>query len=186
MSTCFCMRWGSFHYGIDLAAPLVAADKPAWDWHVTRVTGFGDVGIELLDGWPTFVERDVVALRRRSARCRLRDEMADLARAQRIGDVDDPQAAAEPNGIDDGARHTFAELVRPEAGAARAAEGVVFSDERARLRQDLDAVIVAVGDDQPAQPLCDLDRAGLVRPQHDAAPFFLFHGRLGEIGRAHV
>ena len=38
---------------------LLAAGKPAWNWHVTRVTGFGDFGIELLDGWPTFVESDV-------------------------------------------------------------------------------------------------------------------------------
>src|SRR5260370_18789996 len=81
-----------------------------------------DVAVGHVDQ-PGLGERDVVALRRRSARRRLRDEMADLARAQRIGDVDDAQAAAEPNGIDDGARHAFAELVRPEAGAARAAEG---------------------------------------------------------------
>jgi hypothetical protein len=38
---------------------LLAAGKPAWDWHVTQVTGFGDFGIELLDGWPTFVNDDV-------------------------------------------------------------------------------------------------------------------------------
>jgi hypothetical protein len=29
---------------------------PRWNWHVTRVEGFGDFGIELLDGWPSFVE----------------------------------------------------------------------------------------------------------------------------------
>ena len=38
---------------------LLKADAPAWSWHVTQVTGFGDLGIELLDGWPTFVEKDV-------------------------------------------------------------------------------------------------------------------------------
>jgi hypothetical protein len=38
---------------------LFAPGRPAWDWHVTNVTGFGDVGIELLDGWPTFVNADV-------------------------------------------------------------------------------------------------------------------------------
>jgi len=30
-----------------------------WSWHVTQFEGFGDVGIELLDGWPTYVESDV-------------------------------------------------------------------------------------------------------------------------------
>src|SRR5437870_9833659 len=54
-----------------------------------------DVAVDHVDQ-PALVERDVVALRRGSARRRLRDEMADLARAQRIGDVDDPQAATEP------------------------------------------------------------------------------------------
>lgn len=39
----------------DLNAPGV----PAWDWHVTTVDGFGDFGIELTDGWPTFVQQDV-------------------------------------------------------------------------------------------------------------------------------
>jgi hypothetical protein len=34
-------------------------DRPLWDWHVTSVDGFGDIGIELLDGWPTFVQSDV-------------------------------------------------------------------------------------------------------------------------------
>src|SRR5262249_62105693 len=49
--------------------------------------------------------------------------MADLARPLRIGDVDDPQSAAEPDGMDNGATHALAELMRAEAGAARAAEG---------------------------------------------------------------
>jgi hypothetical protein len=38
---------------------LLAADQHLWSWHVTQFTGFGDVGIELLDGWPSFVEQDV-------------------------------------------------------------------------------------------------------------------------------
>src|SRR5205823_3844034 len=35
---------------------LIAADQPEWNWHVTSVSDFGDVGIELLDGWPGQVE----------------------------------------------------------------------------------------------------------------------------------
>jgi hypothetical protein len=38
---------------------LLAADQHLWSWHVTQFTGFGDFGIELLDGWPSFVEQDV-------------------------------------------------------------------------------------------------------------------------------
>lgn len=30
-----------------------------WSWHVTEFEGFADMGIELLDGWPTYVESDV-------------------------------------------------------------------------------------------------------------------------------
>src|SRR5689334_3441150 len=30
---------------------LLADDRHLWSWHVTRFNGFGDVGIELLDGW---------------------------------------------------------------------------------------------------------------------------------------
>ena len=33
-----------------------------WSWHVTQFEGFGDIGIELLDGWPTYVESDVPGL----------------------------------------------------------------------------------------------------------------------------
>ena len=69
------------------------------------------------------VERNVVALRRGSARHRLGNEIADLARAHRIGYIDDPQAAAEPHGMDDIARDPLAELMRAEARAVRAAEG---------------------------------------------------------------
>jgi hypothetical protein len=35
----------------DLRAP----DLHEWNWHVTKVNGFGDLGIEILDGWPTYV-----------------------------------------------------------------------------------------------------------------------------------
>lgn len=38
---------------------LLAADQHLWSWHVTQFNGFGDTGIELLDGWPSFVEQDV-------------------------------------------------------------------------------------------------------------------------------
>ena len=38
---------------------LFASDQPLWSWHVTHVHGFGDLGIELIDGWPTFIENDV-------------------------------------------------------------------------------------------------------------------------------
>jgi hypothetical protein len=37
----------------------IAPDTGPWSWHVTKFNGFGDFGIELLDGWPTFVEQDV-------------------------------------------------------------------------------------------------------------------------------
>jgi hypothetical protein len=37
---------------------LLSADQHPWNWHVTKVTGFGDFGMELLDGSPTFVEQD--------------------------------------------------------------------------------------------------------------------------------
>ena len=38
---------------------LLASDQHLWSWHVTQFDGFGDFGIELLDGWPSFVEQDV-------------------------------------------------------------------------------------------------------------------------------
>jgi hypothetical protein len=38
---------------------LLAADQHLWSWHVTQFNGFGDTGIELLDGWPSFVQQDV-------------------------------------------------------------------------------------------------------------------------------
>ena len=34
---------------------LLDPAKPEWNWHVTDVTGFGDFGIEILDGWPTYL-----------------------------------------------------------------------------------------------------------------------------------
>jgi hypothetical protein len=38
---------------------VLADGEPRWNWHVSKFEGFGDVGIELLDGWPTFIEQDV-------------------------------------------------------------------------------------------------------------------------------
>jgi hypothetical protein len=38
---------------------LLAPAQPEWSWHVTDFNGFGDLGIELLDGWPTHVEQHV-------------------------------------------------------------------------------------------------------------------------------
>jgi hypothetical protein len=36
-----------------------APGEPEWSWHVVSFEGFGDFGIELYDGWPTYVESDV-------------------------------------------------------------------------------------------------------------------------------
>lgn len=38
---------------------VLADGEPLWDWHVSRFEGFGDGGIELVDGWPGFIEQDV-------------------------------------------------------------------------------------------------------------------------------
>ena len=38
---------------------VFADGEPLWNWHVSKFEGFGDVGIELVDGWPTFIEEDV-------------------------------------------------------------------------------------------------------------------------------
>lgn len=38
---------------------VLAPGEPLWNWHVSRFEGFGDIGVELTDGWPTFVESDV-------------------------------------------------------------------------------------------------------------------------------
>jgi hypothetical protein len=37
----------------------LASGKPAWSWHVTEFQGFADFTVEVLDGWPTFVEQDI-------------------------------------------------------------------------------------------------------------------------------
>ena len=36
-----------------------AEGVPPWSWHVTGFDGFTDLTIEILDGWPSFVEQDV-------------------------------------------------------------------------------------------------------------------------------
>jgi hypothetical protein len=38
---------------------VLAPGSPAWSWHVTEFEGFADNTIEILDGWPTFIEQDV-------------------------------------------------------------------------------------------------------------------------------
>ncbi len=54
MTTCFCMRWGSMHYGIDLAAPLGTPIHAATDGVVLRAgraSGYGNaVYIQDADG----------------------------------------------------------------------------------------------------------------------------------------
>ena len=37
----------------------LAPGAPAWSWHVAEFRGFSDFTIELYDGWPGYVERDV-------------------------------------------------------------------------------------------------------------------------------
>ena len=39
-------------------SPL-AAGAPPWSWHVSEFEGFVDSTIEILDGWPTYVESDI-------------------------------------------------------------------------------------------------------------------------------
>lgn len=36
-----------------------APGAPEWSWHVTGFQGFADSTIEILDGWPGYVEQDV-------------------------------------------------------------------------------------------------------------------------------
>ena len=38
---------------------LRAKDAPAWSWHVIGMIDFADATMEILDGWPSFVEEDV-------------------------------------------------------------------------------------------------------------------------------
>jgi hypothetical protein len=38
---------------------VFAEGQPLWNWHVSKFEGFADGGIELVDGWPTFIEQDV-------------------------------------------------------------------------------------------------------------------------------
>jgi hypothetical protein len=40
---------------------ILAPGEPLWSWHVAGFEGFADSTIEVLDGWPTFVEQDVDA-----------------------------------------------------------------------------------------------------------------------------
>jgi murein DD-endopeptidase MepM/ murein hydrolase activator NlpD len=57
LSSCFCARWGTFHYGIDLAAPMYTPEYAAEDGVVLRAgpaTGFGlAVYILHADGYVT-------------------------------------------------------------------------------------------------------------------------------------
>jgi murein DD-endopeptidase MepM/ murein hydrolase activator NlpD len=57
LTTCFCMRWGAMHYGIDLAAPMYTPEYAAEDGVVLRAgsaTGFGlAVYILHADGYVT-------------------------------------------------------------------------------------------------------------------------------------
>jgi murein DD-endopeptidase MepM/ murein hydrolase activator NlpD len=57
LTSCFCARWGTFHYGIDLAAPMDTPEYAAEDGVVLRAgpaTGFG-LAIYILhrDGYVT-------------------------------------------------------------------------------------------------------------------------------------
>lgn len=38
---------------------ILAPGEPFWSWHVDQFQRFADATIELIDGWPTFVESDV-------------------------------------------------------------------------------------------------------------------------------
>ena len=71
---------------------------------------------------PALVEHHVVALRRGAAADRIGNETADFARRHWIGDVDDAQAAAEPDRMHQRAGHALVELMRAEARARRARE----------------------------------------------------------------
>src|SRR5205807_8486735 len=108
-----------------------------------------DVAVDHVDQ-AAIVERHVIALRRGSARHRLRDEIADLARVLRIGNVDHAQPPAKPDGMDDAVRHALAELMRAEARAADAAERRVELADL-ELRQRLDGGEIADVEGQEAR-----------------------------------
>ena len=38
---------------------LLAPDQHEWSWHVSEFQGFADIGIEITDGWPTYVEENL-------------------------------------------------------------------------------------------------------------------------------
>lgn len=38
---------------------LRAEGAPAWSWHITEIITFADNSMEVLDGWPSYVEMDV-------------------------------------------------------------------------------------------------------------------------------
>ena len=38
---------------------LLSPTQREWNWHVADVVGFGDFGIEILDGWPTYVHENL-------------------------------------------------------------------------------------------------------------------------------
>jgi hypothetical protein len=45
----------------DINRNVRADGAPAWSWHVTDMVTFADATMEILDGWPSFVEEDVGA-----------------------------------------------------------------------------------------------------------------------------
>lgn len=47
---------------------VLAEGEPPWNWHVSAFEGFGDFGIELVDGNPTYLESDVQGWIRNTSR----------------------------------------------------------------------------------------------------------------------
>src|SRR5438270_123101 len=90
---------------------------------------------------PAFIDVDIVGLRRRLARRRLRNEPADFAWRRRIGDVDDPQASREPGAVHERAFHVLLELMSAKARRRGAAPGRVelahFVDRERLNRRDV-------------------------------------------------
>src|SRR5580704_12443554 len=66
------------------------------------------------------VDLDIVRLRARPAAARLGDERGDFARRARVGNIDDPQPAAEPGAIHQAVMHPLGELMRAKASARSA------------------------------------------------------------------